>query len=366
MKTMPVFWKYLIPICLLLNVYGISYGEIGISTNHVAYGEDNESRRLLLEPGTLLQIIGEETSDYGPVYVVRTPTGIKANMRKRHVEVIEMINQKLSVVKETKMYDGILFQEGQIHPYKKVQSSGKYRVNTGLYKYNPRQGKYLPAEPQNVDLSPEIFNRIFNKVTPDSVASTKFFKWEPLKFKPNVYKRQKWGCRVSYELIDFLNVEAMSETKAEFGFWKWFQQKFRGNIEIGTERKRKISRVDNKFLHQMTFWDLKDDQGKIVSQVVIDKLTECPGGSTKISYHFEFPGGELAEFDISHDWINWKDDYIEGDAPITLSTLEHYRKLEIAFKKSGFFKSAGAQIQYADHLRDLIIMIVASVIPPPH
>ncbi len=348
---------------------------IAVATGHVLYQENAENRRLIIEPGTRLALLQTDPVEVGGfiVYRVRTATGIAGTMRRQSVEVMaerpfpDDPRKGIAVVKRAGTHDEVPFLLGRIHPYEKFVESDRiqYKVATGLYKYHPGAREFVPTEPSHVTLSASDMNRMFTILGASGQEDPRFSEWQPRTDGGEIV-RQKWGCQDSYQVVDFLNAAAEAETGADVSFWRWFKAKFGASVKVGTERKRTVDKHDPEFLHQLTFWRLNaPDSGESLLEVVIDKRSPCSSAEdARLEYQFEFPGDQLDDFGITHSWSEAAGLRPLGNAPMSLSTLDDLQRLQHELDKAKFLQSGGQSFEHAPHLRDLIVMITAVVLPP--
>ena len=344
---------------------------IHVAKGSVVFEENGKNRRLLIEPGTLLTVLGRETSfTHGSLYKVLTPTGIEGTMQEKDVVVFERVPDDIAFVKKKLRRGNIHLIPGDMHPFVRTDDSDEtvFEIDIGVAKYEVERGAYS-IRYKKLKMAPREFDEYFNVITADKLSHTPFLRWRQVT-KNGKKVSQSWGCGESSKVIDFLKAGVDTSVGAGGSFWGWFSAKFSAYLKGGRDQTWTIDKRDEKHQHKLSFWNLEDEAGKVLLKLVIDRIRECPpASSNKINYEFSFPGNEIDAFEINHNWVaEWvekkKYNYVGEVVPLTLATLEDYRKLEEIITRSGYLKF-DAHLPYAAHVRDQIVRIAAAVLKPP-
>lgn len=340
-----------------------------VARGHVLYQEEPpDKRRLILEPGTTLQMLGEVDTALGKMHRVRTPTGISGLMRKLDVEEVDDSSPTLGFVKMGFNHKGIHVSSGEVHPLKikNFPTETTYEISKGIARYNIRDQAYL-VNSIMIELSVDEMSRNVNIVDFNRLKTKKFPVWVQLSdgTRPAV---QTWGCGKSSTVINFLQAKASASASAEASFWTWFETKLSGSIDTGSESTWTIKQADAEFQHRMTFWNLMDGEGddaKVLLQTAIDKTRQCDATEAGVwDYVFSFPNQETEEITLTHTWAEKNGFEKSPTVPLILGNLNDLNTLKNAMSRSGFLKFEGDAPSYGAHIRDLIIKIAAAVIRP--
>ena len=337
-----------------------------VARGHVLYQEEPpDKRRLILEPGTALQMLGEVDTTLGQMLRVRTPTGISGLMRKLDVEEIDNSSPILGFVKRGFDHKGYHVSAGEVHPLKinNFPTETTYEISKGVARYNIRDKAYV-VNSIKIEQSVDEMSRNVNIVDFNRLRAIRFPVWIQLS-DGNTPAVQTWGCGKSSTVINFLKAKASASVSAEASFWTWFKTKLSGSIDTGSETTWTINQADEEFQHRMTFWNLMDGEGdgaKVLLQTVIDKTRRCDASEAGVwDYVFSFPNQETEEITLSHSWAEKNGFDKSPTVPLVLSNLAHLRTLKDAMSRSGFLKFEGSAPSYGAHIRDLIIKIAAAV-----
>lgn len=357
-------------VVALLAALGVAFGAhadpVYVAKGSVLYQEDGETRRLLIEPGTLVHHLDKrETFEQGALYEVQTPTGITGLMRERDVEVFPRAPENIAFVKKDFVRRSIAFTAGDLHPFERIDDLDEvlFEVDKGIARYVVSEGGYI-VKRVRIRLDRADFAAHMNVVTEAKLRDTRFFLWKQLTDR-GAKVSQSWGCGESSKVVDFLAAGAEAEFGAGASFWTWFTSKFGTYLRGSTESSWTIEKRDEEYRHKLSFWNLEDNDGQVALRMVIDRISDCPPAeSSEISYEFSFPDNEVDSVQITHAWVTEQGFRYKGtNVPLTLVNLADLQHLQQALTSSGYLRFDAGQ-PYADHVRDQIVKIAAAVLPP--
>jgi len=314
---------------------GFASAEILIAKDQYLYKPSSESRRLLLEPGTILlrKKIPKEQTYYKRVRVI-TLGGVEGEVRPKGIDRLSDISEPLAYVKNEVVIKGNKYSIGTIFPLKVIEDEDEtiYKVTYPKTIYSVKNSGFS-IKNRSKEFSPSEFYSLFNIINPEKVSFSKF----PLWVSDTRHSATEWGCtKGSKEEVLELDANAGASLEAEGGFFSFFQAK----AEVGGAANKKTiyhkKLEDPNFEHRITYWNLVNASNRSVNilKLALEKISVCDSSKgVNNSYIVRFDQNlNLEEIKLNSVWVKENGFNRGGGSPIRIDTQEELHKFEDALK----------------------------------